>query len=259
MILQIDVHLRYGVQAPTDILLQIMVPNFADQQVSNEKITLSDTLHRATVAAEDGVGERTLLRIDQDFVCDYTTRVEIDRPALDISQLRALPPHQLPSEAIRYLMPSRYCPSDELQNFVAAEFGDSSGGDRIVRLRDWIFERFNYVPGSSNAQTTALDTFVQRQGVCRDFAHVLITMARASAIPARFVSAYARYVTPPDFHAVAEVYLEGTWHLVDATGMTAANQIARVGVGLDAAEVPFLASFGQVSLQEQSVQVRVDD
>jgi len=258
MILQIDVHLRYGVQAPTDILLQIMVPNFADQQVRNEKITLSDTLHRATVAAEEGVGERTLLRIDQDLVCDYMTRVEIDRPALDISQLRALPPHQLPSDAIRYLMPSRYCPSDELQNFVAAEFGDSSGGDRIARLRDWIFERFNYVPGSSNAQTTALDTFVQRQGVCRDFAHVLITMARASAIPARFVSAYAPYVTPSDFHAVAEVYLEGTWHLVDATGMAAANQIARVGVGLDAAEVPFLTSFGQVSLQEQSVQVRVD-
>jgi transglutaminase-like putative cysteine protease len=125
-------------------------------------------------------------------------------------------------------------------------------------MRDWVFERFQYVPGSSNAQTTALDTFVQRQGVCRDYAHVMIALARASAIPARFVSVYAPYVTPQDFHAVAEVYLDGTWHLVDATGMAAANQIARIGVGLDAAEVSFLSSFGQVMLQNQSVQVTVD-
>ena len=144
-----------------------------------------------------------------------------------------------------------------LQSFVNSEFGDSGGGQRIARLRDWIFESYSYVPGSSNGQTTAIDTFVQRKGVCRDFAHVLITLARASAIPARFVSAYAPYVTPQDFHAVAEVYLEGTWHLVDATGMAASNQIARIGVGLDAAEVAFLASFGQVDMRHQTVEVKI--
>ena len=124
-------------------------------------------------------------------------------------------------------------------------------------MRDWIFERYQYVPGSSNSQTTAIDTFVQRQGVCRDFAHVLITLARASAIPARFASVYAPYVTPQDFHAVAEVYLDNTWHLIDATGMAEADQIVRIGVGLDAAEVSFLSSFGQISLKEQSVSVTV--
>ena len=258
MILQIGVQLRYEVPGPTDILLQVVVPDFADQRVLHENVTLSKTLHSAKVAAEEGVGERSLLRVDTNFSCDYTARIEVDRPALDVSQLAAVPPHQLPSDAIRYLMPSRYCPADEFQNFVAAEFGDSSGGERIARMRDWIFERFRYVPGSSNAQTTALDTFVQRQGVCRDFAHVMITMARASAIPARFVSGYAPYVTPPDFHAVAEVFLEGTWHLVDATGMAASNQIARVGVGLDAAETAFLSSFGQIYLQNQAVQVKID-
>lgn len=259
MILQIGVQLRYAVQGPTDILLQIVAPDFADQRVVHEELALSETLHRATVSAEEGLGERTLLRVDRDFECNYTSRINVDRPALDISQLAAVPPHQLPNDAIRYLMPSRYCQSDELQSYVAAEFGDYSGGERIARLRDWIFERYQYVSGSSDGRTTALDTFVQRKGVCRDFAHVLIALARASAIPARFVSAYAPYVTPQDFHAVAEVYLDGTWHLVDATGMAAANQIARIGVGLDAAEVSFLSSFGPISLQNQSVQVTVDE
>ena len=85
----------------------------------------------------------------------------------------------------------------------------------------------------------------------------MIALARAAAIPARFVSVYAPFVTPQDFHAVAEVFLDGTWHLVDATGMAAANQIVRIGVGLDAAEVPFLSSFGPAMLLSQSVDVRV--
>ena len=58
---------------------------------------------------------------------------------------------------------------------------------------------------------------------------------------------------------MAEVYLGGTSHLVDATEMAAANQTARIGVGLDAAEVSFCSSFGQVTPQRQSVQVTVDE
>ncbi len=257
MKLQIGVEMHYAVESATDIILQIEVPSFADQRVVHETINISDALDSAMVSAEDGVGQRRLLQVDTDLECRYIAHVEVDRPALDISQLPPVPPHQLPSDAIRYLMPSRYCPSDELQNFVAAEFGSSDGGARIAEMRDWIFEGFKYVPGSSNAQTTALDTFVQRQGVCRDYAHVMIALARASAIPARFASVYAPYVTPQDFHAVAEVYLDGTWHLVDATGMAAANQIARIGVGMDAAEVSFLSSFGQLRLQSQSVEVTI--
>lgn len=259
MILQIIVQLHYAVQAETDIVLQITVPSFADQRVISDNITLSDTLYSSTVLGEERFGERRLLRINSDFECRYDARIEVDRPLLDIAPLPAVAPHRLPADALRYLMPSRYCQSDELQSFVESEFGGSGGGERIARIRDWIFEGFRYSPEASNAQTTAVDTFVHRQGVCRDFAHVLIALARASSIPARFVSAYAPYVTPQDFHAVAEVYLDNTWHLVDATGMAASNQIARIGVGLDAAEVSFLSSFGPLIFQSQSVQVAVDD
>ena len=127
----------------------------------------------------------------------------------------------------------------------------------VTAMRDWIADRLSYVPGASNAQTTALDTYVQRQGVCRDFAHVMIAMTRAAAIPARFASVYAPGVTPQDFHAVAEVYLAGTWHLVDPTGMATADTMARIGVGQDAAEVAFLSSYGRIDLRAQSVSVTI--
>ncbi len=257
MILDIDVKLDYQVNGPTDMILQIQAPDFADQKVLSENFVLSDTLHRATIAGEAGMGERILIRTNGNLSCSYQARFHVDRPALRIEEFDSVPPHQLPSDAVRYLMPSRYCPSDEFQNFVAAEYGNLSGGALIAAMRDWIFERYQYVPGSSNAQTTALDTFVQRKGVCRDFAHVMIALSRAAAIPARFASVYAPYVTPQDFHAVAEVYLQGSWHLVDATGMAAANQIVRIGVGLDAAEVPFLSSFGPAMLMSQSVSVLI--
>jgi transglutaminase-like putative cysteine protease len=85
----------------------------------------------------------------------------------------------------------------------------------------------------------------------------MITIARALIIPARFVSVYAPRVTPQNFHAVAELYLNGTWYLIDAAAMAAANRVARIGVELDAAKVSFLSSFGQVMLRNQSVQVTV--
>ncbi|MEQ8262196.1 MAG: transglutaminase family protein [Pseudohaliea sp.] len=258
MILNIDVQLQYAVQAQTDIILQITVPDFAGQRVVSEQLVLSESLHSTSVPGEAGVGTRLLLCVERDFECHYRAQVVIDRPLVDISPLAAVPPHRLSDDALRYLMPSRYCQSDELQSFVEAEFGGSAGGERIASIRDWVFERFRYSADSSNRHTTAVDSLVHAQGVCRDFAHVLIALARASSIPARFVSGYAPYVAPPDFHAVAEVYLDHAWHLVDATGMSSSNQVAFIGMGLDAAEVAFLASFEPITLQKQTVSVLVE-
>ncbi len=259
MLLDLQVRLDYAIASPTDLIVQVRAPDFPDQRVRRENIDMSPADHVATVAGEAGVGARLLLRSPGDFTYDYSARIAVDRPALDLAPLNAVPPNLLPGDVVRYLMPSRYCPSDEMQSYVSQEFADVTGGARVAAIRDWIFGHFRYVPGSSNGQTTAIDTFVQRQGVCRDYAHVLITMARASAIPARFASVYAPHVTPQDFHAVAEVYLDGTWHLVDATGMATADQIVRIGVGMDAAEVPFLSSFGPMDMRHQSVAITVLD
>jgi transglutaminase-like putative cysteine protease len=91
--------------------------------------------------------------------------------------------------------------------------------------------------------------------VCRDFAHLVVAMARAGQIPARCVAAYAPGVDPPGFHAVAELWLDGGWHLVDATGMASCGDLARVVVGRDATDIAFMTVFGGATLYRQSVSV----
>ena len=92
--------------------------------------------------------------------------------------------------------------------------------------------------------------------MCRDYAHVMITLVRAAGIPARMASVYALGVKPQDFHAVAEVYLGDTWHLVDPTGMAVAGSMARIGVGRDAADIAFMTSFGDAAMNHLSVAVQ---
>ncbi len=152
-------------------------------------------------------------------------------------------------------MASRYCYLDHFQEFVAQQFDGLEGGAFVVAASDWIKSNFTYANDASDGHTTSYDSFRTRKGVCRDYAHVMISLARSVAIPARIVSAYGPDVAPQDFHAVVEVYLDGRWHLVDPTGMAKPEEIVRVGVGRDAADVAFMTSYGWLDLKTQSVQV----
>jgi len=255
MKLSIHARLDYDFAYPTDALLQVEAAAIPEQQVLSAHIDITQGEHFARVPAHNQIGERIWLRLQGALVVDYRATIQINRILTECLDLPKVPTHLLPGETVEYLMPSRYCPSDQFQNFVSAEFGMLHGGERVIAMRDWIHGHFSYVPGSSNSTTTALDTFVNRQGICRDYAHVLITFVRASGIPARIASVYALGVEPPDFHAVAEVFLGGEWHLVDATGMAQEAAMAKIGVGRDAAEVAFLTVYGQAKMNSQSVVV----
>ncbi len=255
--MKIHIHSRldYSFDAPTDILLQLEAAIIPEQSVETAHIGLPPSAHFARVGGHNDIGERIWLRAEGSISIDYDAVVRIDRILADVASLPYVPPHQLPGETVEYLWPSRYCPSDQFQTFVDAEFGKLAGGAKIAAMRDWIGKRFSYVPGSSGSDTTALETFVKREGVCRDYAHVMVTLARAAAIPARIVSVYALGVEPQDFHAVAEVFLGGEWHMVDATGMAEEGGMAKIGVGRDAADVAFLTAYGLARMDSQSVQV----
>lgn len=255
MKLRIEAALEYELPQVTDMLLQIEAAHLPEQSVSDAVLDLSECEHFARVAAQDEIGERVFLRAQGRFTARYSATVEIHRELADVATLDAVPPHQLPGETVPYLLDSCYCPANQFRSYVDAEFGAYEGGARIAALRDFILHRFCYTRGASTPETTALETFVRRQGVCRDYAHMLITLARASTIPARFASVYALGVEPPDFHAVAEIFLDGAWHLVDATGMAREGDMAKIGIGRDAADVAFLTSFGAVEMVNQSVSV----
>lgn len=256
MKLSITADLDYTLGAPTDMLLQLEAAALPEQHVQSARLDLPATDHIARIAGHDAIGERIWLRTTGQFQVHYEAVVAVERLTTDIAELAAVPPHLLPSETVDYMMPSRYCPSDEFGALVADEFGQLDGGERVAAIRDWIAGHLSYVPGSSTALTGALETYVERKGVCRDFAHLMIAMVRACAIPARFASVYGLGVEPQDFHAVAEVYLGNAWHLVDPTGMSVGSQMAKIGVGRDAADVSFLTSYGNAMLNRQEITVR---
>ncbi len=118
----------------------------------------------------------------------------------------------------------------------------------------------SYEGGVSNAMTSAADTVLQRAGVCRDFSHLAIALCRTLGIPARYVSAYASQLAPPDFHAVFEAYLEGPtgggWYLFDATRKADPAGLIRIGVGRDAAEVAFCSPYGPVEFDIPEVWIK---
>jgi len=178
------------------------------------------------------------------------------RPAAWIPNGLAISPRRhLPAYAVPYLWPSRYCESDRFEAFVEKSFGALSGGAKVEAMAEWIRHEMDYVMGSSDASTTAVDAFLSRRGVCRDFAHVMASFSRAAGIPARLVSAYAWGLKPPDFHAVVEVWLDGGWQLVDATGLASTQGLARICVGRDATDIAFMTIFGVGEMRAQSVEV----
>ncbi|WP_294237411.1 transglutaminase family protein [uncultured Sphingomonas sp.] len=256
MRLSIDVTLDYVLTDPSDILLQVEVAATADQRLEQQSLTIWSDHGVTAVVGEDGIGQRCWVRADHGLIARYAAIVAVDRPVVRLETLAASPARALGGALIPYLLPSRYCESDRLEGFVRQRFAGLSGGALAAALLDWVATRLTYKSGSSSGVTTALDTFGMRSGVCRDYTHLLVALARAAEIPARCVSAYAPGVDPPDFHAVAELWLEGAWHLVDATGMARADEIAKVCVGRDATDIAFMTVFGEAQLCDQRVSVK---
>ena len=262
MTISIKSHFAFDLQETTDVLLQFEAAAIPEQNILSSDTQMSEAEHMARVPAQDDIGHRIWVRAKGPFEVSYTAEVEPRRQLADIATLDPVLPHDLPGEAVQYLFDSRYCPADRFQSFVSATFGDSLGGERVAMIRDWVADNFSYTPGASGPKTTALDSFVERRGICRDYAHMVVTLARASTIPARFVACYDPGVDPQDFHAVAEVFLNdphtpggGTWQIVDATRMADPAHTVKIGVGRDAADVSFLTSFGPNEFKSSEVKV----
>lgn len=260
MRLSISSLLDYTVKDRADVLLQIeAAPGVENQRVLSGRMTVSTGAELHPFPAEQGFGRRTWTQGSGHFRAEYKAEVEVERVAPQIAGLEAMPYHALPELVVPFLWPSRYCQSDRFETFVANRFGDKTGGDKILAMSDWIADKMDYVHGVSDAKTTAVDSFVRREGICRDYAHLLIAFARAAGIPARMVSAYAWDLEPQDFHAVTEVWLEDQWHLVDSTCLAPVEGLARIVVGRDATDIAFMTIFGSASLNEQTVEVeRID-
>ena len=251
----IDLALDYDVTSPAHFLFNIEAAFHEGQKVVEERLTVTPSV-KVRHFSDERNGNR-FIRLDAPkgrLSVNYHATVEINPVAVPL-HLDEAPVTSVPDDVLRYLLPSRYCESDTLSRAAQQLFGQlPSGLSRVRAIEQWIHDSVYYLPGFSNSTTTAQEVFVQRAGVCRDFAHLGITLCRALNIPARLVVGYVHFADPPeDFHAVFEAWLEGRWVLFDATRMAPIERLVRIGTGRDAKDVAFATIFGGVQMLSKAL------
>ncbi|OZH56158.1 transglutaminase, partial [Hydrocoleum sp. CS-953] len=222
--------LNYTIYQPMTILFNIQVVNNKCQNILQEKLYLNPSLYRDEYITS--TEKNRFIRVNAltgKIEISYQATVKLFHYYAYSSNIPEVPVANLPVETIPYLYPSRYCQSDLLFSLAKSEFGNLNPGySRVMMICDWIYDKVKYLSGSTNSQTSAFDTARERTGVCRDFAHLGIAFCRALNIPARFVSAYAYNLNPPDFHACFEAYLGNRWYLFDPTKLVPLTGIIRI-------------------------------
>lgn len=250
MLRTVGSHMVLNALAPAQVVLSISV---ADTGNLSEEIAVSQG-ERACAAREILDQHGTRLHI-VDVVAGpidvtYSATITGTTVAAAVSEV----------ENIRYLRQSRYCESDVLAPTARSLFRGLAGAELVSAVRQWVATEVRYVSGSSNSTDSALRTLIARKGVCRDFSHLTVAMLRALDVPARMVSTYAPGLTPMDFHAVAEAFVDGAWHVLDATGTAPRQSLVRIATGRDAADIAFLTVIGgQVNLRSLAVTATSDE
>ncbi|MBC5763797.1 transglutaminase-like domain-containing protein [Ramlibacter albus] len=257
----VEAVLEYEVKEPTHFCFNLEAAQWPTQRIVSEKLELSPPVI-ARCFEDPHFGHR-LVRFDAPpgkLALHYKADVQLLQQYHD-PNLEEAPVRDIPDEIFHYLLPSRYCESDVLCAAAQKMFGELKPGvSRVRKVVDWITENITYRPGSTCSTTTAKDVYVQRSGVCRDFAHLGITFCRALSIPARMVVGYVWFDEPPqDFHAIFEAWVGGRWVLFDPTGMAPADRLVRVGTGRDAKDVAFCTYFGNIELKRKEVMVLEHD
>lgn len=247
----VTAHLELHAFGRADLVLSIAVAaNIATRSESLRVVADGSEVEAREVA---GRHETRLHRVDAP-----AGPLTIDYEAVVVGHARPIATEEL--DVIEYRRPSRYAPSDSLFAIAKAEFAGLTGKALLDAVTSWVGTHLSYVPGSSQPTDGAVQTMLKRQGVCRDYAHLVIALLRAHDVPARLVSVYAPGLRPMDFHAVAEAYIDGEWHVVDATALAPRETMVRIATGMDASETAFLTQHhAAVNLNRLDVTAVVDD
>ncbi|MFD2265133.1 transglutaminase family protein [Lacibacterium aquatile] len=158
----------------------------------------------------------------------------------------------LPAGVLKFLSPSRYCDTELLSDIAWQRFGHiPAGWARVQAICDFAHSHIRFDYQQARATRTASEAYNEQQGVCRDYAHLAISLCRALNIPARYCTGYVSDVglnpppsDPMDYAAWMEVYLGGRWHAFDPRNNAPRVGRILIGVGRDAADVPIVHSFG---------------
>lgn len=248
--------ISFEATAPTPVILMLRPRSGYGQWVASEQYWRSPSL--PMIEYTDGYGnlcQRLVVNAGK-FEVKSTACVE----TADTIDVAPGAPYvlvqDLPETVLQFLLPSRYCQSDQLGDLAIEIVGQAAPGyDQVEAIRHWIQTHIEYRYGTSDASTSAQDTAAQRVGVCRDFAHLGIALCRSLNIPARMVVGYLYQLDPMDLHAWFEAYVGDRWYTFDATqSQPRGNRIA-IAYGRDAADVALATQFGPMKLLEMTVWV----
>ena len=258
---QVGCELRYATSGATPAVFIVQPPPHTRHMLAAEQLHLLT----ATAADEfvDSFGNRCkrLLLSPGESVVRYDATVTVS-PELDAIRpnARQVPPQELPPHLLRFTLPSRYAETDEMLNFAWENFGRvPAGWERAKAICDWVHQHIEYKLGSSFPDWSAADTILRRKGVCRDMAHVVIALCRAFNMPARYSVAYLPDIEVPeddlpmDFHAYAEVWLDGGWQVFDPRDNIPRKGRIFIACGLDATDTAFATIYGAAQLTKFKV------
>jgi transglutaminase-like putative cysteine protease len=186
------------------------------------------------------------------------TRITADTVINDRGHLEPVVPdawqhavETLPEESLVYLLGSRYCDTENLAAFAWQQFGHPmSGWQRVQAVCDFVHQHITFGYQFARATRTASEAFNERQGVCRDFAHLAVTLCRCLNIPARYCTGYLGDIrippvnAPMDFAGWFEAYIGGAWYTFDARNNTPRIGRVLIARGRDAADVAISMTFG---------------
>lgn len=261
MYIRVGCEFSYEATWPTPTVLLVQPHPLGEHTIVREEWQLTSQI--AMHAYHDIYGNlcQRLLLPQGDHMLRYDAMIEVADTWDEVSPTAPqLPVEDLPDDVLLYTLPSRFCLSDVLSDTAWDLFGATEPGwARVQAICDWVHEHIRFQYGTSTPQTTAVDIYEQRVGVCRDLTHLAVTFCRALNIPTRYVFGYLPDIgvpapeAPMDFCAWMEVYLGDRWWTFDPRNNMPRVGRVLIGRGRDALDVAMVTSYGSPTLRQMVV------
>ncbi|MCU1292860.1 MAG: Transglutaminase-like domain [Bryobacterales bacterium] len=262
MLIRLGYDIRFDVPCPTPIVALLNVhPSRVPDLREPDEVQIEPATDREVYTDSFG---NTCLRVLAETgtirFSNSTLIADSGEPDPREPGARQIPVEKLPTETLRFLLASRYCEVDLLSNIAHELFGQTAPGwERVEAICEWVNQKVTFGYAFARSTKTALDVYLERQGVCRDFQHLAVTFCRSLNIPARYATGYLGDIgvpaadSPMDFSAWFEAYLDGRWWTFDARHNRARIGRVLMATGRDAADVAITTSFGATTLTKFEV------
>jgi transglutaminase-like putative cysteine protease len=258
MKLRVGYELDYEFPQPTPVILVLSVHHsrVSDLQAPDHVVTSPSV---QTSGYRDGFGNwcnRLVAPAGAMRIRSDSHVLDSGLPDPTVPEATQISVENLPEETLVFLLASRFCDCDQMLDLAWTHFGNgATGWARVQAICDFVHHHIAFGYAHARVTRTASEAYRERQGVCRDYAHLAIAFCRALNIPARYCTGYLGDAgTPPpyppgDFAAWFEAYLGGQWHTFDPR-----NNVPRIGRvliarGRDAADVAIATTFGPNTLK----------